>query len=93
MPEDLSPVLGDRIQLQQVLLNLVINSIEAMNKVPRPWWAAVGNTERRARCNLPIYVAGADLRRIMATAETMGVKSFADLVRAAEKLGIFGRTS
>jgi hypothetical protein len=29
----------------------------------------------------------------MATAETMGVKSFADLVRAAEKLGIFGRTS
>ncbi|SRR5258706_1405055 len=33
-PEDLSPVLGDRIQLQQVLLNLVMNSIEAMNKVP-----------------------------------------------------------
>jgi C4-dicarboxylate-specific signal transduction histidine kinase len=26
--------LRDRIQLQQVLLNLVINSIEAMNKVP-----------------------------------------------------------
>ena len=35
LPGDLSPVLGDRIQLQQVLLNLVINSIEAMNKVPR----------------------------------------------------------
>ena len=34
LPGDLSPVLGDRIQLQQVLLNLVINSIEAMNKVP-----------------------------------------------------------
>jgi PAS domain S-box-containing protein len=34
LPEDLSPVLGDRIQLQQVLLNLVMNSIEAMNKVP-----------------------------------------------------------
>jgi PAS domain S-box-containing protein len=33
-PGDLSPVLGDRIQLQQVLLNLVMNSIEAMNKVP-----------------------------------------------------------
>jgi C4-dicarboxylate-specific signal transduction histidine kinase len=34
LPGDLSPVLGDRIQLQQVLLNLVINSIEAMTKVP-----------------------------------------------------------
>jgi PAS domain S-box-containing protein len=31
---DLSPVLGDRIQLQQVLLNLVVNSIEALKKVP-----------------------------------------------------------
>jgi signal transduction histidine kinase len=34
LPEDLPPVLGDRIQLQQVLLNLVMNSIEAMKKVP-----------------------------------------------------------
>jgi C4-dicarboxylate-specific signal transduction histidine kinase len=31
---DLCPILGDCIQLQQVLLNLVINSIEAMKKVP-----------------------------------------------------------
>ncbi len=31
---DLSPILGDRIQLQQVFLNLVVNGIEAMNKVP-----------------------------------------------------------
>jgi PAS domain S-box-containing protein len=34
LPGDLSPVIGDRIQLQQVVLNLVINSIESMNKVP-----------------------------------------------------------
>lgn len=34
LPGDLSPILGDSIQLQQVLLNLVVNSIEAMNKVP-----------------------------------------------------------
>jgi PAS domain S-box-containing protein len=34
LPEDLAPVLGDRVQLQQVLLNLVINSIEAMSNVP-----------------------------------------------------------
>jgi len=32
-PEDLSPVRGDRIQLQQVLLNLMINGIEAMRQV------------------------------------------------------------
>ena len=34
LPEDLTLILGDRIQLQQVLLNLFINGIEAMNKVP-----------------------------------------------------------
>jgi PAS domain S-box-containing protein len=34
LPADLSPILGDRIQLQQVFLNLLVNGIEAMNKVP-----------------------------------------------------------
>jgi PAS domain S-box-containing protein len=34
LPGDLPPVSGDHIQLQQVLLNLVINSIESMNEVP-----------------------------------------------------------
>ena len=29
--QDLPPVLGDRVQLQQVLLNLIINACEAMN--------------------------------------------------------------
>jgi PAS domain S-box-containing protein len=34
LPDNLSPVVGDRIQLQQVLLNLVINGIEAMHQIP-----------------------------------------------------------
>ena len=33
LPKDLPPVLGDRVQLQQVLLNLLMNGIEAMNAV------------------------------------------------------------
>jgi len=31
--EDLSPVLGDRVQLQQVVLNLVMNAVESMSEV------------------------------------------------------------
>jgi PAS domain S-box-containing protein len=33
LSNDLPPVLGDRIQLQQVVLNLIINAIEAMSEV------------------------------------------------------------
>ena len=32
LAEDLPPVLGDRVQLQQVLLNLILNAIEAMRE-------------------------------------------------------------
>jgi C4-dicarboxylate-specific signal transduction histidine kinase len=31
LTEDMPPVMGDRVQLQQVLLNLVVNGIDAMN--------------------------------------------------------------
>jgi len=43
LAHDLPPVLGDRIQLQQVLLNLVINAIEAVSGViegPRELWVS-----------------------------------------------------
>lgn len=33
-PGNSPPVLGDRVQLQQVILNLIVNGIEAMNGVP-----------------------------------------------------------
>ena len=34
LSKELPPVLADRVQLQQVLLNLVMNGVEAMNEVP-----------------------------------------------------------
>jgi PAS domain S-box-containing protein len=33
LPHELPPILGDRVQLQQVLLNLVVNGMDAMNAV------------------------------------------------------------
>src|SRR6266436_5097770 len=33
LPRELPPILGDRVQLQQVLLNLVMNGMDAMNSV------------------------------------------------------------
>jgi signal transduction histidine kinase len=34
IPPDTLPILGDRIQLQQVILNLVVNGIDAMKDTP-----------------------------------------------------------
>ena len=34
LPTDLPPVMGDRVQLQQVLLNLLVNAAEAVRDVP-----------------------------------------------------------
>jgi PAS domain S-box-containing protein len=43
LASDLPPIMGDRIQLQQVILNLIINAIEALSGVtegPRELWVS-----------------------------------------------------
>jgi signal transduction histidine kinase len=34
LADDVPPVQGDRVQLQQVILNLILNAVEAMNRIP-----------------------------------------------------------
>ena len=47
---DLPPVLGDRVQLQQVILNLVMNGIEAMASVTdRPRELLIRSSSTRIR--------------------------------------------
>ncbi|HWT81654.1 MAG TPA: ATP-binding protein, partial [Candidatus Methylomirabilis sp.] len=59
--EDLSPVLGDRVQLQQVVLNLVMNGIEAMSSVGE-----------RAR-ELAITTRNIDADQVQASVEDSGI--------------------
>jgi len=58
--DDLSPVSGDRVQLQQVMLNLVMNAIEAM-----------GSIDERAR-ELLITTRNVDPEQIQVTVEDSG---------------------
>jgi signal transduction histidine kinase len=49
LSEGLPGILGDRVQLQQVILNLIMNAIEAMSEVgdgPRELWVGTGETEQ-----------------------------------------------
>ena len=59
--EDLSPVSGDRVQLQQVVLNLVMNGIEAMSSVGE-----------RAR-ELLITTRNVDADRVQVSVEDSGI--------------------
>jgi signal transduction histidine kinase len=58
--DDLSPVSGDRVQLQQVLLNLVMNALEAMS-----------NVDERAR-ELLITTRNIDPNQVQVTVEDSG---------------------
>jgi len=47
LPKDLPKIVGDRIQLQQVLMNLVLNAMESMQTVTdRPKTLAIQSTEQ-----------------------------------------------
>jgi PAS domain S-box-containing protein len=59
--DELSPVLGDRVQLQQVVLNLIINAIEAMSSV-----------SERAR-ELVITTRNLDPGQVQVTVEDSGI--------------------
>jgi signal transduction histidine kinase len=59
--DDLSPVAGDRVQLQQVVLNLVMNAIEAMS--------SIGERPRE----LVITTRNIDTDHVQATVEDSGI--------------------
>jgi len=61
LADDLSPVSGDRIQLQQVVLNLVMNGIEAMSSV-----------SERVR-ELAITTRNIDADQVQATVQDSGI--------------------
>jgi C4-dicarboxylate-specific signal transduction histidine kinase len=59
LPEDLPSVLGDRVQLQQVVLNLLINGIEAINDLPggeRKIWIRARGHERNGKAGVLVSV-------------------------------------
>ena len=79
----LAPITGDRVQLQQVLLNLVLNACDAMNLVPeaarRLTIATMAGPEHSVRvtvCDTGPGVAGDQLERVFepfVTSKTQGL--------------------
>jgi signal transduction histidine kinase len=56
LADDLNPVEGDRVQLQQVILNLVVNAVEAMSDVSGGTRELVISTERAESAGVLVAV-------------------------------------
>jgi signal transduction histidine kinase len=57
LAEGLSPVLGDRVQLQQVILNLILNAMEAMISTDDPVRELVISTDLHSSDGLLVAVS------------------------------------
>lgn len=56
LAEGLPPIQGDRVQLQQVIINLIVNAIEAMSGVGQGWRALRISTEQEASGSVLVSV-------------------------------------
>ena len=56
LAEGLPPVRGDRVQVEQVMLNLIINAIEAMGGVGKGSRALLVSTEQEASGDVLVSV-------------------------------------
>ena len=56
VPPHLPPAQGDRVHIQQVLLNLILNGMDAMNSIPKPRRALVVTAAATSHGNLRVTV-------------------------------------
>lgn len=56
MPPNLPPAQGDRVHVQQVLLNLILNGMDAMNAIPKSRRSLVVTVSETKRNNLQVRV-------------------------------------
>jgi signal transduction histidine kinase len=72
LPQDLPPVSGDRVQLQQVLLNLVMNGMDAMNSVEESKRVLIISGRRETRDGVSAVLIGVQDAGMGMKAEEMG---------------------
>ena len=83
LSSDLPPVLGDRIQLQQVILSLLVNAIEAMSEVDeRPRELLVGSRKHESNSVLvAVRDSGRRSRRLRAAPQPKEARSVPNVAR------------